>query len=118
MRYLKHFKWHHLAEKANYERRVRALQLRNELLRARRAAERYVGHSEAARRMRAREREDGGGGGGGGGGDKGEAEGAEEEAGAAEAAERPRVKKRRRAVAAEGAQLPEQLAALPDAQLW
>ena len=36
----------------------------------------------------------------------------------AEAAERPRVKKRRRAVAAEGAQLPEQLAALPDAQLW
>ena len=52
IKYLKHFKWHHLAEKANYEKRIKALELRNELVKARKQAERIVGQSERARKKR------------------------------------------------------------------
>jgi ESF2/ABP1 family protein len=52
IKYLKHFKWHHLAEKANYEKRIKALELRNELAKARKQAERIVGQSERARKKR------------------------------------------------------------------
>jgi ESF2/ABP1 family protein len=102
IRFLKHFKWRHLAEKAAYERRVQALQLRNELAQARRQAERYVGDAEKARKQRARARERAaarGGGAGGAGGD--DQDGAEEQARALEAAKKAF----------------EQRVPLPDAQL-
>jgi ESF2/ABP1 family protein len=100
IRFLKHFKWRHLAEKAAYERRVQALQLRNELAQARRQAERYVGDAEKARKQRARARERAAArGGGDGGGD--DQDGAAEQARALEAAKKAF----------------EQRVPLPDAQL-
>ena len=102
IRFLKHFKWRHLAEKAAYERRVQALQLRNELAQARRQAERYVGDAEKARKQRARARERAaarGDGAGGTGGD--DQDGAEEQVRALEAAKKAF----------------EQRVPLPDAQL-
>jgi ESF2/ABP1 family protein len=52
IKYLKHFKWHHLTEKISYEKKVRALALRTELVAARKEAERYVGAAEKAKAIR------------------------------------------------------------------
>jgi ESF2/ABP1 family protein len=98
LRYLRHFKWHHLTEKQAYEKRVRALALRAELSAARKEAERYVGAAETARNAeeadarkakRAAAEAAAAGGGGGGGKGKKSAGGEGGEGGEAAGGERP-----------------------------
>lgn len=48
IKYLKHFKWHHLTEKVAYEKRVAAAKLRAELSKAKKEAELYVSRVEQA----------------------------------------------------------------------
>ena len=76
VRYLPHFKWHHLKEKVAYEKRARIMALRSKLVEARRGAEAYLARVDQAkaiegqrekRRKRATEGGAGEGSGGGGG---------------------------------------------------
>lgn len=56
IKYLKHFKWHHLTEKISYEKRIRAIQLRTELAHARKEADRYVQRAESAKNAEHRDK--------------------------------------------------------------
>jgi hypothetical protein len=49
LKYLRHFKWHHLTEKVAYEKRIAAQKLRAELAAAKKDAEGYVARVEQAR---------------------------------------------------------------------
>lgn len=52
LKYLKHFKWHHLTEKIAYEKRIAAQKLRSELSAAKKEAEHYVSQVEQARSIK------------------------------------------------------------------
>lgn len=49
IKYLKHFKWHHLTEKIAYEKRLKAVQLRSELHENRKAIEQYLQSVDTAK---------------------------------------------------------------------
>ena len=49
IKYLKHFKWHHLTEKIAYEKRLRAIQLRSELHDNKKAIESYLQSVDTAK---------------------------------------------------------------------
>ena len=75
LKYLRGFKWRHLTEKIQYERRMRDQKLRAEINRAKRENNAYVAQIEKGReikkmedRKRSRSERDGGGSGGSGGG--------------------------------------------------
>ena len=75
IRYLKHFKWHHLTEKVAYERRLRAVKLRGQLAAAKKEADAYLARVDQGKALDAmREKKRGkaaaAGGGGGGGADE------------------------------------------------
>lgn len=55
LRFLPHFKWHHLMEKMSYEKRVRAQRLRAQLASAKKEAEQFVERSQQARTLSAME---------------------------------------------------------------
>ncbi|KAA0155557.1 hypothetical protein FNF31_06096 [Cafeteria roenbergensis] len=55
-KYLKHFGWHHLQEKLQYEQKLRAARLRAGLAAARRDNEAYLKRAEAAERIAGVER--------------------------------------------------------------
>ena len=60
VKYLKHFKWHHLTEKVAYERRIRAMKLRTQMAKAKKEAEAYlvrVDQAKGIEAMKARRRE-------------------------------------------------------------
>jgi ESF2/ABP1 family protein len=72
VRYLPHFKWHHLKEKVTYEKRARLMALRSKLGEARKDAEAYLARVDQAKaiegqRERKRKRAAAGEGGGAGG---------------------------------------------------
>ena len=56
LKYLKHFGWHHLQEKLQYEQKLRAARLRAGLAAARRDNEAYLKRAEAAERIAGVER--------------------------------------------------------------
>jgi ESF2/ABP1 family protein len=49
VRYLPHFKWHHLKEKVAFERRARIMALRSKLVEARKGAEAYLARVDQAK---------------------------------------------------------------------
>jgi ESF2/ABP1 family protein len=76
VRFLPHFKWHHLKEKVAHEKRARIMALRSKLVEARKDADAYLARVDQAKaiegqrekkRKRAAAGEGGSGGGGGGG---------------------------------------------------
>jgi ESF2/ABP1 family protein len=52
IKFLPHFKWHHLTEKLTYERRIKRDKLRGELAAVRKDAEAYVEQADRARGIR------------------------------------------------------------------
>jgi ESF2/ABP1 family protein len=52
IKFLPHFKWHHLTEKLTYERRIRKDKLRSELSAVRKDAEAYVEKADASRKIK------------------------------------------------------------------
>ena len=62
IKYLRHFKWHHLTEKVAYERRIRAVKLRAQMAKAKKEAEAYLTRVDQAKgldAMKERKREAG-----------------------------------------------------------